>query len=194
MGSIVNKILDMGTINLSRKFVDGLLSLGTKRIEFELLEYLCEKGSDEYLKIALFDFYLYCYIYQYGKFEYDSWYHKWDFIYLKQIYVRHKQGMEEALMVKYNYVEPKIKRMFYHFCDTLVERNVVNKAEFEDFIHTTSLSTAPQHHKFEGLSRDDILFRQGFEGIENYLQSQYPNCDSLLKFTNHAYYKSYFNQ
>lgn len=173
MGSIVNKILDMGTINLSRKFVDGLLSLGTKRIEFELLEYLCEKGSDEYLKIALFDFYLYCYIYQYGKFEYDSWYHKWDFIYLKQIYVRHKQGMEEALMVKYNYVEPKIKRMFYHFCDTLVERNVVNKAEFEDFIHTTSLSTAPQHHKFEGLSRDDILFRQGFEGIENYLQSQY---------------------
>ena len=177
MGSIVNKILDMGTANFSRKFVDGLLSLGTKRIEAELIEYLYEKGSDEYLRIAFFDFYLYCYIYQYGKFEYDSWCHKWDFIYLKQIYVRHKQGMEEAFMVKYNYVEPKIKKMFHHFCNTLIEREVVLKKEFDEFIRVESLSIAPPHHKFEGISRDEILFREGSKGIEDYINVQDTSCE-----------------
>lgn len=194
MGSILNKILNMGTINLSRKFVDGLLSLGTKRIEFELMEYLCEKGSNEYLKIVLFDFYLYCYIYQYGKFKYDSCHHKWDFIYLKQSYVRYKYGTEEASMVMYKYVEPKIKMIFNHFCNSLIEEEIVNKEEFVDFIKTESFSIAPPMHMFEGLWLQEILYKQGSDGIEDYLKSKYSNSESVSKFPNHKYYKSYFNQ
>lgn len=194
MYCLINKILDIGTANISRKFVDGLLYFSTKRIEFEFIDYLCKKDTDVDLKIVLFDFYMYCYIYQYGKFEYDSWHHKWDFIYIKQIYVRLKHGIEEAFMVKYNYVEPKIKTMFNHFCNALIEQEVVFKTEFDKCLRTTSLSIAPPHHKFEGLSRDAILCRQGSKGIEKYIKTQYSSNESFLKFPNHAYYKSYFNQ
>lgn len=72
MNNFVDKILDMVTANISRKFVDSLLYISTKRIEFELIDYLCQKRTDEDLRIVLFDFYMYCYIYQYGKYEYDS--------------------------------------------------------------------------------------------------------------------------
>lgn len=193
MNIFVDKILDMVTANISRKFVDSLLYISTKRIEFELIDYLCQKRTDEDLRIVLFDFYMYCYIYQCGKFEYDSWYYKRDFIYIKQIYVRHKYGLEEASMLKCNYVEAKIKTMFNHFCDTLIKSEVVFKPRFKEFVRTTSLSIAPRHHKYEGLSRDEILFTQGFKGIDNYIKTQYSSCKSFLKFPNHAYYKSYFN-
>lgn len=62
MNIFVDKILDMVTANISRKFVDSLLYISTKRIEFELIDYLCQKRTDEDLRIVLFDFYMYCYI------------------------------------------------------------------------------------------------------------------------------------
>lgn len=47
MNIFVDKILDMVTANISRKFVDSLLYISTKRIEFELIDYLCQKRTDE---------------------------------------------------------------------------------------------------------------------------------------------------
>lgn len=193
MISIIGRILNVSKNCISRKLVDGILYMGQKRIELELTDYLCENDTDETLQIVLFDYYMYCYIYQYGKFEYDSWYYKYDSIYLKQILMRNKYGLEEAIKVKQDFVEPKINNMFNRFCNSLIEKDVVIKSEFEKFLQTETFSIAPPSHRFEGLSISTIISEQGSNGMERYLLRQYTNCESFKKFPNSAYYKFFFN-
>lgn len=194
MISIIGRILNVSKNCISRKLVDAILYMGQTRIQLELIDYLCKNDTDEALQIVLFDYYMYCYIYQYGKYKYDSWHHKFDSVYLKEMYMRNKYGLEEAIKVKQDFVEPKIENMFKHFCDSLIERDIVTKAELKELLNTISLSTAPPHHNFEGISRRTIISEQGSEGIGRYILIQYANCESFNKFPSTAYYKYYFRQ